>query len=185
MSSRFIDSLNITPELLELKNWPKVNTNHFNQQELEIFRNRRKAVELYFNSKPLKEITLETGIAKQDLYRFIRRCLKEDKFGVIWGYRALIPNKTLKEYRKKADNHLNSNKMVGPGAFTLLLITYPELEEVITDLLFKKNNKVPTDKIMAKKYIHKHFIKKCKELGLKTPYDYPFTSKDLGQRIII
>ena len=35
---------------------------------------------------------------------------------------------------------------------------------------------------MSKKYIHKHFIKKCKELGISSINEYPFTSRDLGQR---
>src|SRR5690606_29880311 len=63
----------------------------------------------------------------------------------------------------------------------LLLETFPQLRETIHKLYFRKNNRSVTDRVMKVKYIHKNFIEKCRELGLKSPNDYPFNTQNLAR----
>ncbi|KMK76262.1 DDE-type integrase/transposase/recombinase [Alkalihalobacillus pseudalcaliphilus] len=175
----YFDSLKIHKKYLDLKNWPGVNSYHMTKEDLDLFNRRKKAVELYFENYKFKDIHDATEIQRQELHRLLKRCLLEDKLGVIWGYRALIPRFRIGEYNIKQDALYQNNG--GPGSFKYLITHYTELEELIFNLLFRKKNSI-RDKRMSKKYIHKHFIKKCKELGISSINEYPFTSRDLGQR---
>jgi putative transposase len=176
---RFIEDINYPEEVLNTNNWPSVNISNLNEKDLKTYNSRKLAVDLYLNGTPIRKIKSQTGIQRKEINRYVKNCLKNDQLGNIWGYRALIPYKRINKYTNKS---IKKNKNGGPGSFNQLLITYPELRELIEIHLFKKNKKIPTEKVMSKKNIHKKFIKKCLELGLKSPIDYPFTSIDYGQR---
>ncbi|MCM3575289.1 hypothetical protein M3172_18995 [Mesobacillus subterraneus] len=171
-------------ELLNTANWPRANLNVMTEQDLETYKKRKKAVEMFIKGDSLNEIKIETGIDRKEINSFFKKCLYEDKFGIIYGFNALIPGKTIKQYNRKELPNSTSKKQYNQqsGAFRLLLKTYPVLQELIDTLFFKNKNKSLTDPVMKKNRIHKRFIEKCREQGLKAPFDYPFNTKELAKR---
>lgn len=181
---KLIESIEIDSELLNTTNWPSVNINSLNDEDLITFQNRKEAIEMYIGDRTLKEIKNKTGIDRKELNKFYKNCLTEDEDGRIFGFRALIPRKTIAKYsRTEIPNSTNLKPYANfNGAFTLLLKTYPCLKEEIDTSYFNKKNKSIIDRNIKIKQIHKKFIDKCRQIGLKAPYDYPFNTKELGRR---
>lgn len=171
-------------ELLNTEVWPKANLNTLNEDKLIIYQRRKKAVEMFIKGDTLKDIDIKTGIKRKELNIFFKNCLEEEISGTIYGFNALIPGKTIKQYKRKElpNSKLHGQYTQQTGAFTLLLESFPDLSELIDSLFFRKNHRLLTDPIMKKNYIHKSFVEKCRELGLKAPYDYPFNTKELARR---
>lgn len=177
---RIIENENIE---IDLASWPIVLVDNLSSDEQRIFYSRKKAVDMYLKNSSHNEIESETGIHRNNVAKFIKRCLETDENGVMWGYRALIPHKRITTYTTKnlpvsTSSNPKPNKN---GAFHLLLETYPHLRDEIHKQYFKKNGRSASDPVMKIKYIHKNFIDKCREIGLKAPYDYPFNTLNLAK----
>ncbi|TPG68027.1 hypothetical protein EEL31_05305 [Brevibacillus laterosporus] len=64
---KILDNISVDPSFLNLDLWPKVLTDNLNQQDRNVFIQRKRAIEMYVNPKfTLKQITSETGIHKLD-----------------------------------------------------------------------------------------------------------------------
>jgi len=146
-----------------------------------VYLKRKKAIDLYVeNEKSQAEILDLTGVDRRNLTRFYRRCISFDPNGVPWGYRALIPNKKLKQYEL---NPLSQkfNESRKSGEFGLLLEKYPEIDDEIKHLFFGR--KKLSEPVMRPKYIHKKFVEKCTEKRIPRS-EYPFNTKHLGYRAL-
>lgn len=153
--------------LLDTNEWPSVLITNLDEKDRDIFLKRKKAVDMYLDDIPIKQIVKETGIGKNEPRRLVLRCLTLDKFGNPFGYTALIPNNRIKK---------------SPRQFSKLLQEYPELEELIRQEYFNKNKrKNVCEKKATVETIHKHFLKKCHELNIKET-EYPFNTEELGKR---
>ncbi|WP_154657980.1 DDE-type integrase/transposase/recombinase [Fictibacillus gelatini] len=104
--------------------------------------------------------------------------MQTDEYGEIWGFRALIPYKHIKQYKRKNLSHGVSTNLV--GAFELLLETYPSIEETIRNYYLKNRKK--TSKI-NQKVLHKKFLNACREIGL-TLNDYPFNTETNAKKAL-
>ncbi|MBA2941059.1 hypothetical protein HZF08_22525 [Paenibacillus sp. CGMCC 1.16610] len=165
--------------------WPIVLTDNFSSELKEIYEKRKLAVDLYLKNLSNNEILELTGIHRNHLSKFIKRCLDFDENGVIWGYRALIPHKHLKSYKSTNTPDTDPHSHTPPsmnGAFQFLLACYPELKTLIENLYFKQSSRSASDPIIRGKEIHRKFIKKCTELGIKSPTQYPFNTVELARR---
>jgi putative transposase len=170
-------------ELLDTSTWPNVNLNSLSEQDLYIYRKRKKAIEMFISGEPIKEIYEVTGIQRKEVNAFFNNCIKEEVSGNIFGFRALIPGKTIKEYTRNEFPSLSKRQsQQKSGCFKLLMDTYPTLQDLVDSLFFKKNNRGVNEPVIKKKEIHRKFIKACRELGLKPPDDYPFNTKELARR---
>ncbi|MDF2534687.1 MAG: hypothetical protein K0R18_844 [Bacillales bacterium] len=176
---------NINPELLDTSKWKITSTSEYSDKELEIYLNRKKAIDLYISRTVTnKEIFEKTGINRKELNRFFERCLSLGENNEMYGYNSLIPNKNLKSYKRQIDsNGVGVNASSLPGAFTKLLEDYPELENKIIERLLRKdkNNLEPVTKV---KYLHRHFVNDCISLGIKNNEDYPLNTKDKGKQAL-
>lgn len=181
---RALEDIDFPTDHLDTTNWHEVNINSLSDDDLKIFRNRKLAIDLYLKNETLKTIKELTSIDRKELGIHLKKCLQEEKNGVLLGYRALIPYKRTKNYKRKDLPKLtpNSTGRGQTGAFELLLEAYPNLKNLLFDLMYKRSKNQTSEKIMSKKYIHKNFIKQCEKEGLQSPKDYPFTSNDYGQR---
>jgi putative transposase len=169
---------------IDISSWPNVLVDNLSEEDRNTYYNRRKAVEMYFQNKTHDEIKEATGIHRNIVTKFVKRCLETDSESVIWGFRALIPRKRISSYKRDA---LPESKPSDPdpnknGAFMLLLETYSDLKDEIHRLYFKQKNRSASDPVIKTKYIHKQFIQKCRDLGLKAPKDYPFNTAEMGRR---
>ena len=185
MSRRSIENLNINPNLLDTSLWPTVLTENLSPDYLTLFLKRKKAIDLYISTDmKVKDIETETGLRRDEIHRFVLRCLEKDELGEVMGYRALIPYKRIKDYNR--NNFPDYNEKVSKnytGAFELLLDTYPTLKELIIDsYLNRKNNKYEIiDPVINIRNLHKKFINECRVLGLKMN-EYPFNTKTLAKK---
>lgn len=184
MSRRKITENSEFADVINLSNWPSVNVDRLNKEAKEIFHNRRQAIELYFNDTPHSEIFEATGLHRNHVNRLVKRCLQLDDEGIPWGYRALIPHKRIASYqREELPSTEKSQSPKGKnGSFALLLETYPTIREEIHSLFYKKKSRSTSDPVMRGKEIHRRFIRECRNVGLKPPYDYPFNTQELARR---
>ncbi|WP_179191741.1 hypothetical protein QMA40_30190 (plasmid) [Bacillus thuringiensis] len=170
----------LSSQQLSTTTWPVVEVTNLVTEHQSVFLQRKKAIDLYFNTNlPVKEITLQTSIKKKDLYLFIDRCLQLDTYGIVQGYRGLIPHKNIKPYKRSTLPTHSTQKAT--GAFTLLLEKYPKITDTINNLYLKRKTKNLQEPMVNIKTIHKKFIDACRNEGISL-HEYPFTSKDLAKR---
>lgn len=174
-----VERLGISPELLNLAEWPIIDTTSWDEEACEKYQNRKLAVEMYLQDRAtIKEISEVTGIESKEITRYVGRCLSVDQYNNLMGFRALNPGLHLKSYERKHLPKVNASNF--SGAFELLLETYTDLR----DLIHEKALAIGGDTLKATysvKYIFKQFVTKCKELGIK-PSQYPRNTADNGRR---
>lgn len=165
---------------LDYTQWPLTLVDMLSNDDQDKFSRRKRAIEMYLDGNiSNKHIIAETGICKDELYRFTRRCFELDKNGIIWGYRALIPEKRIKSYTRKEPP--NKSEKGFAGAFEYLLATYPAIREMIEQLYLHRKKRSPSERFIRPKDVWKQFVSACRKAGIK-PTEYPFKTKDLGKR---
>ncbi len=186
MTKHITESIAIDRKFLEIEKWPEVLIDSLSSEHQDIFTRRKKAVELYIlNNISVSEISNLTRIERHEIIRLVKRCLQEDENGVIWGYRALIPQKRVNRYQRK-ERLLNikpQDKVNFTGAFNQLLNMYPTIKEKLINYYLNNKKNSIVEPVIKVKYLHKVFLDQCRSIGLK-PNDYPFTTKDMGLRSI-
>ncbi|MCL6570847.1 MAG: hypothetical protein K6T88_04085 [Bacillus sp. (in: Bacteria)] len=129
MSRRSIEKLNINEELLDTTLWPTVLIENLTPENRKLYMERKKAVDLFLSTDmKVKDIETQTSLRRDEIHRFVRRCIEKDESGEIMGYKGLIPYKRVKKYNRKnfpINNEEDSDNFT--GAFNLLLETYPEV----------------------------------------------------------
>lgn len=103
---------------------------------------------------------------------------------LIWGYRALIPRKRIKQYERQSLPVLSKDTELSKmtGAFTLLLKQYPMIKDTIDNVyLGRKNKQEVRSPVISVKNLHLKFLESCTMMGISAN-EYPFISGDLGQR---
>ncbi|MCK1988214.1 hypothetical protein MPH48_08835 [Lysinibacillus fusiformis] len=175
---------NISIDYIDFHNWDSIYTGDLNEKELSIFNNKKKAMDLFFNTEmPLNEIVKETGIVKSEIYRFASRCIVYDDNNKIMGYRGLISNNKIAPYIRKSLNKLDLTNF--SGAFQLLLNTYPQLKIFLIDEYFKRSKvkNSARERKISYKNLHRKFINECRKLGIKSN-DYPFNTTSLARKSV-
>jgi len=163
-----------------------VSGNLFIQGSIEKFNLRKQAIELFIGTDTsVKEIVKLTGIRKNEIYRFIERCLIKDENDNHIGYRGIIPNVKVEGYKRKNQNNSSANDSNYSGSFTLLLSEYPNLKEFLIEEYFRGTNKKNSARELKINYknIHRKFIAECKKCGIK-PNEYPFTTTSLASKSV-
>ncbi|CAM4405682.1 hypothetical protein L1N85_25045 [Paenibacillus alkaliterrae] len=181
---RWIENENIDPVYLDITTWPIVHEDKLDPKDREIFLTRKKAVELYMkNKQSIESICETTGLDRNVIRKFVKRCLSPDHHGGIWGFRGLIPRKRLKAYDRKSlpvlSDYTSSTSFV--GSFSLLLKSNPSIQEAIDNLYLGRNKKEVRSPVIKVKELHKKFLELCTAAGIKRD-QYPFITDDLGRR---
>jgi len=172
----------LLPEQVNIQLWPIVDEFVLSEYNRIKFQSRKNAIEMYIkNERSQKEIHEITGIHPRNLYRLFRRCISFDPNGVVWGYRALIPKKSIKKYTLKPLSK-KRNQTRKTGEFNLMLERYPDIKDLIDDLYLGRNRK-NLEPIMRAKFIHKKFVDACREKKLSLT-EYPFNTAHLGFRAL-
>lgn len=170
-------------EYFDTSKWPQVLVENLKPEDKETFLRRKEAVDYFMNGTvSLQEIKNTTGIDRQEVYTYVDRCLQFDETGTVWGYRALIPQRRIKNYTRKSLPSLHKPTSY-TGAFQLLLETYPSLKQLIDETYLATNRRRPNEKIIRVKHLHKKFVAECRKIGIK-PSEYPFTNRDFGKRAL-
>lgn len=176
---RLVEDMNIDSEWLDYSKWPTVHIDHRN----EVFDKRKRAVELYLNNElDINEISRITGINRRDLPELIRKCLKKDTSGLIWGFRALLPyRRTGATYERSKPVDGFSKQLSFTGAFRQLLSKYPSVDDLIKNYILRRRKRAAADKIIRVKDLRKKFLDLCRAEGIELN-QYPFNTLDKGLR---
>ena len=173
----------LDPLLKNTETWPQVDEQSIvGVNKRKLFINRGKAVRLMLDQAGNAQIMAETGLPRREALRLLKRCLAVSPDGRMYGFRALIPNEHIVSYKRHAKVKIAPQRASSgvAGIFQQLLRAYPALADLIEDQVFKlsKRRHVYESRIPLKS-LHKHFIDKCREVGLETPCQYPFNTQSL------
>ena len=175
------------PEALgDLANWPGVDISDLPAVTRDTFRARQAALRRYLKGEPLVSIEQTTGVARQQIYRLLKRCATRHADGRIYGWRALLPHlRTVSYTRTRAVAAGGSGKFGGAaGAMNQLLERYPELEARLQRALTQHELHISaSDRLVGLRNVHRQFIAHCRELGLTQRY-YPLNQHQQGLRAL-
>jgi len=124
------DRHSIPAELSDIQQWPTIDESALSEQARSQLARRVKAMMLYLDGRtPLREITRQTGVGFNDLYRMFKRCVARHEDGRIFGCRALIPYKHTRAYERRASmTSCREGDASGvSGVFQQLLRRYPDI----------------------------------------------------------
>lgn len=171
---------------LDISTWSPVYTEEMSENEFQLFRKRKLAIDQFFNTeKSVTDIVKETGLNKSEFYRFVNRCITYDNTNKIMGYRGLIPNFNVGDYSRKSFQNTNQETSNYSGSFQLLLQTYPDLKTFLLEEYFNLNMKKSSarEKKISIKNLHRKFIQECRKIGIK-PNEYPFNTTSLAKKSV-
>ncbi|MCY8034295.1 hypothetical protein [Bacillus sonorensis] len=174
--------IDINPDLLNTHHWPTVLESELPLGKQRRFKQRKLAIDLYFKRiYTMKEISNLSSLSSQEIRRLLKRCLRFDEHGQIFGYRALIPGKRI---CKNNPNIRNTNKKGFANSFSQLMKQYPELKEFLINTFLKKMNNSVSDNVISIKHLHQKFIRECRKLNIDND-SYPFNTTDAGYRSLL
>lgn len=79
--------------------WEEIDESELTIAQRCVYRNRRKAVELYRNGGSAREIFQATGLNETTAARLWERCRAKDPHtGECGGYKALVPKSKIKKF---------------------------------------------------------------------------------------
>lgn len=169
--------------LIELKEcrekWKSVLTDKMSEVEKNLYLNKKKCVDMYIDGKNLSEIESETGITKQNISRYVEKCIQINPHtGEQYGYAALIYYKRTK-HSESQDTFIQKKNR---GAFNILILQYPQLQHFIEDTFFGTSKKAFSKNISISN-LHLMFLDECRKLGIQD-YEYPFNTVTYGKRAL-
>lgn len=182
-SARF-DRASIPRDVTNVEAWPTIDASALDPEGRSLFTQRCEAMRLFIDaSVPLVAIATRTGVSRGSLHRLFARCIAEHDDGRIHGFRALVPFVHTKPYERRVTVPFTKDGSGAAGAFRQLLARYPTLEPYLQAQIRKRFKRSATfDEIRPPlKKIHKDFLSKCRDLGVK-PTEYPFNRERRGKR---
>lgn len=163
--------------------WPGFDEASLEPDTLAKFLNRKEAIKAYLNGTKVAAIREEYGISEPHIYRLItERCIRDHPDGQIYGWRALIPQTRIVQFKRRTPIVINRWGHGGVGAFQTLLDTYPDVREA----LHKKILKIPNTRkklgmlSTSKRSIWLSFLQNLREKGLEIKGEWPFSTKTNG-----
>ena len=98
--NKFFENEIYTDEI-DKSNWATVLVENINDNDVkELYLRRKKAIDMYFDGVKISKIVEETGFHRNTILRFAKRCITIDENGLPFGYKALIPYKRIKKYKR-------------------------------------------------------------------------------------
>lgn len=169
--------------------WDEVRSDLLPADERGTYEHRRRALDKYLSGESLRDIKNATGVGGNYLRKIIARCLLVASDGRVHGYRALIPNFSIKKYtRKKTFSVSVGAKGSGfSGVLNAIFERYPGLQTSLDAFILKKKTYKgvsETDRFCNRsKDVHYEFIQLLK--GKDHPlHEWPYTHKNRGSRTI-
>lgn len=166
--------------------WPTLAEECITPDELEAFRKRVKAIQLYYEGSALRDIAFATGVSPSSLYHAVSRCVKPAPDGQIWGYRALLPQTRVMPYQRQAPvfPKLPEVKAGQAGALRQLFDRFPDIEQDLINFIRKESRRKQLYPFALRaKDVHRRFIELVKKNGVAET-EWPFTARYLGARSI-
>lgn len=160
-------------ELREIrKEWQEIPIKAIPEKYQEIYKARKKAVDMYIDGETNIKIKEETAIGTSHIGNLIQKCIMSDSNGCYLGYQALIP------YTKFCLAEQYKTQRSTRGKFHVLLTQYSPLKDFIIGN-YLGDKKYTTEKNMNLTTLHQKFLKECLRLGVQE-HEYPFNTANRG-----
>ncbi|CAI3099776.1 hypothetical protein MWMV2_MWMV2_00032 [Acinetobacter oleivorans] len=165
----------------QIEDWPTFDEGALVDKVFENYMNRKKGVLLYAEGCEDLKIKEQINLSKNQIYRLItERCARTHADGRIYGWRGLIPNVNIKEY-KRIRKLNNSNGEGLAGALTLIFDIHPDLKENFDKRVLSTPTKNTIHEVNKNKRSHwKWLMKELRELDYERKYEWPFNTKYYG-----
>jgi hypothetical protein len=155
--------------------WATVDPSMLTETSTPIYTRRAGAVRDYLDGEPIEKISENYGMRLPEIIRLTKRCVQTHPDGRIWGFRALVPFKHLKEYERTAvvQRRTLDEKSGCSGALKQRFDETPRAKDVVDNLYLKERKKETVHEArIPLKSIHKRFLEVCREEGVKA-HQYP------------
>jgi hypothetical protein len=166
--------------------WSKPDLTSLTAPEKERYEQKYSAMRLYCSGASTQEIVNATGLKRQSVDYYAKRCMQAAPDGSWWGCRALLPNILINGYHrtKPAKPKLTECQGGQSGVLTQTFEKYPGLEDDFIKLVVasEKTKNVSEYKERSVTY-HHAFLHLLKARGA-TNNEWPFYTKHLGRRSV-
>lgn len=152
---------------LAMSAWADIDTSSLSPEDKAKYENRREALTMYSQGRSLDSIELVTGIRKQNVGRYIDKCLTIQEDGSVLGYRGLIPYSRASGKSKRAN------------PFEKLCADNKDILSEIISTFFRSDKGF--DPKQSKRKAFSLFLQELMKRGY-TDLEYPFTLSDNGRR---
>lgn len=159
----------IDPNLRNLDDWPSVAFTLLSESKRADYLRREQALRRYLSGDALEDIEQRTGIARQQLYNLLRRCLSKHADGRIYGFRGLLLYDRVKGYDRREVVEAGRERSLGgaAGAMNQLLQRRPVLLDTIRSEIKAGNvGLTPSGHVRDLRNLHRKFIAQCEGLGI-------------------
>ena len=176
--------LAIPSELRQIDAWPVVAFTSLPEAKRVSYLSREDAVRRYVSGESIAAIHKETGIARGQLYRLIKRCLTKHPDGCIYGFRGLLSYQRIKRYERRKPVSAGRSGSAGgaSGAMTQLLERFEPLRTLIDRSIRSHSVTVSASgRLQGLRGLHKAFLAECTALGVAM-HQYPFNRLQEGKR---
>lgn len=169
---------------MDLSQWPDVRADLLEKMNVERYRERKHAMELYVGGVSPEKIQIQTHVHRSDLGKLLDRCLATHRDGRIYGFRACIPGIRILEYNRKKsppDPKLGNNRGYA-GSFRQFLNAHPDIEKALKALYLNRAKIVGLGQEVriSIQSAKKRFDKLCRSEGVKSN-QYPLNTEDGGR----
>ncbi|MFL9893991.1 MULTISPECIES: hypothetical protein [Paraburkholderia] len=138
------DRSSLPRDLTDIGQWPAADDSALSDEGRDLLKRRIRAMTLFLDGHtPLRQISRETGVGFNDLYRVFERCITQHEDGRIFGCRALIPYQHTRSYDRRSPVKPSREGVASnaSGAFTQLLQRYPDIARWIERKVAERSRK--------------------------------------------
>jgi len=172
----------LPPDLRDLSSWPEVDIAALEPKVFERFDHRQKAIRAYLAGHRVKDVWKETRIGRQELIRFLNRCLRLHDDGRIFGWRGLLPYKRTCDYVRLATPTASNGG--NAGLFTQFLRDHPEIGGPLDEtILTLREHDALRESRFSHREVYGRFRRLCVEARIPST-QYPLNNVDTGRRAV-
>lgn len=165
-----------------IDSWPTFDEGILQNEKLSNYLKRKQGVKLYIDGHQSELIKQETGFSSSQIYRLItERCLATHQDGYLYGWRGLIPNINIKEYKRKTQINIDNFGYGAAGVLGFIFDCYPDIKHEFDNRLLntKSNTQLKSTKIPRQAH-WRWFLDQLRQLGYEEKGKWPFNTKSLG-----
>lgn len=168
--------------LEDISFWPTFDEGILQGENLTRYLRRKRGVKLYIEGYSKELIKKETGFCLTQIYRLItERCLAAHLDGYIYGWRGLIPDINIKEYKRKSQIKVDNFGYGASGALGYIFDCYPDIRDEFDKRLLKTKSNFQLKATKLPKQAHWYwFLNQLRKLGYEEKQKWPFNTKTMG-----
>lgn len=146
-------------------------------------RRRIAAVRLYFEGMPLAEIRRRTGVHRQQLNIFLKRCFRAHPDGRQFGFRGCLMYARRRPYSRSAPSAAISKRAQfgHSGLFRALLERFPDIADKVVAAALETTRGRFAESMLRMDKLHQLFLRLCESVGIKKD-EYPFNVQSQADR---